>query len=77
MEPANRQKSKAQETLKQVEDSPWVFLEISRVFYRDQKLDKAIKFVRQAIALDKDNGDCWVFLFKYLHSLQPTSPDQL
>lgn len=52
--------------LKSVENSPWVFFEIAKFFHSEQKYDKAIKFIRQAIVIDKDLGDCWALYFKLI-----------
>jgi len=66
LEPLKTRKTQAMNALKTIEDSPWVFLEISKYFWQEFKPQKAIKFVRQALSFDKDNGDAWLFLYKYV-----------
>ena len=58
------------DALKKVDNSPHIFIQIAKIFYKEQKLDKAIKFARQAVHLDRDNGDSWVYLIKFLQQNQ-------
>jgi Tfp pilus assembly protein PilF len=37
-------------------------MEIAKVFWQEKKFEKARKFFKQAVVLDKDNGDTWGFL---------------
>ena len=41
-------------------------MEGAKQFWLENKPEKAIKFVKQALTLDKDNGDVWALYLKYL-----------
>ena len=64
LEPFATRKTKGTDALKKVENSPWIFIELAKVFWVDQKFDKVEKFLQQAVSLDKDNGDSWAWLLK-------------
>ena len=52
------------EALKTNDSDSWIFLEISKLFLSEKNPTKAIKFLRQALTLDQDNGDIWMQLLK-------------
>ena len=68
LEPPTTIKSKATEALKTNDSSPWIFLEISKIFWSEKNTQKAIKFLKQALSLDRDNGDIWMQLLKVTDS---------
>jgi len=37
-------------------------LEVAKLFWQEKKIEKARKFLKQAVSLDKDNGDTWGYL---------------
>ena len=47
-----------------MDTSPWVFIEISKIFGAEKKNQKVIKFLKQAVSLDEDNGDSWMHLIE-------------
>ena len=64
LEPISTRKSKATEALKTNDSNPWIFLEISKLFLSEKNTAKTIKFLKQALTLDQDNGDVWMQLLK-------------
>ena len=46
LEPIASRKSKASDALKKIEDSPWIFLEVAKLFWQEKKIEKARKFLR-------------------------------
>jgi pre-mRNA-processing factor 6 len=46
LEPTVSRKTKASDALKKIEDSPWIFLEISKVFWKEKKYEKTRKFLK-------------------------------
>lgn len=64
LEPASTKKTKSADALRKMDSSPWVFLEIAKTFWSEQKMAQARKFIAQAINLDRDNGDFWGYAVK-------------
>ena len=52
------------EALKANDSDPWIYLEISKLFQSEKNTAKAVKFLRQALTLDRDNGDVWMQLLQ-------------
>lgn len=50
----------------------YIFLAIGKFFWAENKIAKARKFLQQAIELDKDFADAWL----YLHALEKQQNDK-
>jgi len=59
MEPRQSQKAKSSDAIKRCDNDPHVILAVSRLFWRDRKLDKARVWCNRAAALDPKLGDAW------------------
>ena len=42
-----------------------MFLAIAKVFWYERKAEKIKKWIRNAVTVNKDNGDAWAHLLRY------------
>lgn len=57
---------KSTDAVSKLKNDAWVFLEIGIMFWVERKMPKAKKFLLRATELDKDNGDTWIYYYKFL-----------
>ncbi|KAG8463988.1 hypothetical protein KFE25_000156 [Diacronema lutheri] len=79
MEPRQTQKAKSSDALKRCDNDPHVILAVSRLFWRDRKLDKARVWCNRAAALDPLLGDAWAnfYAFELEHGTAAQQADVL
>lgn len=65
MEPAATRKAQVMNALKANDSDAYLFLAIAKVFWAEHKAEKIKKWLRNAVTVDKDNGDAWAHLLKY------------
>lgn len=68
LEPRTSRKSRALEAAKLVGDDKFLFTTISRIFWNERKLDKAVVWFEKAILVDADWGDSWAWYYRFLVS---------
>jgi pre-mRNA-processing factor 6 len=66
LESRTARKSRALEAAKLVGDDKFLFTTISRIFWAERKLDKAVTWFEKAILVDPDWGDSWAWYYKFL-----------
>jgi pre-mRNA-processing factor 6 len=66
LETRTARKSRALEAAKLVGDDKFLFTTISRIFWAERKLDKAVTWFEKAILVDPDWGDSWAWYYKFL-----------
>lgn len=64
LETPNTRKSKSQDALKNASSSPWVLLEIAKLFQDKNKPVEHRKFIMKALEIEPDNGDVWIEFYK-------------
>jgi pre-mRNA-processing factor 6 len=65
MEPAATRMAKSMDAARQVKDDSSIFIAIGKIFWVEKKYTKARKFFQQAVHLNKDNGDAWLYLYHF------------
>ena len=66
MEPAQSRMRKSTDAVSKLKNDVRVFMEIGVMFWVERKMTKAKKFLLRATELDKDNGDAWVYYYKFM-----------
>lgn len=61
--PKNQTKSKSMDALKKCDNNPQVILAIARIFEREHKYAKAVKWYIRCVTLDPDFGDAWIYYY--------------
>ena len=56
---------KSTDAVKQVNTDATIFMAIGKIFWVENKTDKARRFLTRATELDSDNGDTWLYLLKF------------
>lgn len=51
--------------LKNNDSDPDLFLAIAKVFWGERKGEKIKKWIKNAITINKDNGDAWAYYLRY------------
>lgn len=51
--------------LKANEKDSELFLAIAKVFWVERKAEKIRKWIKNAVTVNKDNGDAWALLLRY------------
>lgn len=54
-----------------------LFIAIAKVFWVERKAEKVSKWLRNAITVDKDNGDAWAHLLRYQMDFNPTDTEAI
>ena len=65
MEPTATRKAKSFDALKILNNDSDIFLATAKIFWMEKKPEKTRKWLKKAVALNKDNGDAWAHLFKF------------
>jgi pre-mRNA-processing factor 6 len=65
MEPAATRKAQVMNALKSNDNDSDLFLAIAKVFWVERKAEKVKKWLRNAVTVNKDNGDAWAHLLRY------------
>jgi pre-mRNA-processing factor 6 len=65
LEPVQQRKAKSLQAIKACEQDANVCVAVSKLFWREKKYDKTHRWLKRAVALDKDLGDAWGYLYKY------------
>ncbi|KAJ9667764.1 U4/U6 x U5 tri-snRNP complex subunit Prp1 [Coniosporium apollinis] len=66
LEARTHRKPRALEAIKRVENDPYLFVTIARIFWGERRLEKAMSWFEKAILLDADLGDTWAWYYKFL-----------
>lgn len=64
LEPKATRKTKIVAALKNCENDPLVLTSVSKLFWKEKKLDKAKRWIERAIALKPKLGDAWAYYIK-------------
>lgn len=65
MESRPQRRTKSFDALKKCEHSPHVLLAVSKLFWSEQKTEKARNWFNRTVKLDPDFGDAWAYLYKF------------
>eukprot|EP01080_Neovahlkampfia_damariscottae_P002459 gene2459-3169_t len=65
LESRQKQKARAALALNACDKDPIVFTTLSRMFWRDRKLEQAKIWFERSLKLDDKYGDCWAYYFKF------------
>jgi pre-mRNA-processing factor 6 len=65
MEPASSRKAQVWNALRENDSDANLFLAIAKVFWYERKAEKIRKWIRNAVTVDKNNGDAWAHLLRY------------
>ena len=65
MEPQATRMRKSTDAVKQVNTDAVIFVAIGKIFWVENKTEKARRFLTRATELDPDNGDTWLHLLKF------------
>lgn len=74
MAPRPQRKSKCTDALKNCDNDPFVICAVAQLFWHDRKVDKARSWLTRAVALNRDIGDFWAFLYSF--EVQHGTPEQ-
>ncbi|KAF2835170.1 hypothetical protein M501DRAFT_982756 [Patellaria atrata CBS 101060] len=66
LEARTQRKPRSIEAIKKVDNDPYLFVTVARIFWAERKLDKASSWFEKAIVADADLGDTWAWYLKYL-----------
>jgi pre-mRNA-processing factor 6 len=67
IEPAATRKAKSMDALKTLDNDSDIFIAVSKIFWGEKKPEKTRKWLKKAVALNKDNGDAWAHYFRFEH----------
>lgn len=56
---------KSTDAVKHVNTDAVIFVAIGKIFWVENKIEKARRFLNRATELDADNGDTWLHLLKF------------
>lgn len=65
MESRPQRRTKSFDALKKCEHSPHVLLAVSKLFWSEQKTEKARNWFNRTVKLDPDFGDAWAYYYKF------------
>ena len=65
MEPQATRMRKSTDAVKNVNTDAKIFIAIGKIFWVENKIEKARRFLTRATELDADNGDVWLHLLKF------------
>lgn len=65
MELRPQRKTKSFDALKKCEHSPHVLLAVSKLFWSEQKIQKARDWFNRTVKIDPDFGDAWSYFYKF------------
>lgn len=68
LEPRMQRKNKILDGVKACENDAYILLTVARDFWQSGKLSKAKTWFERAIKRDPDNGDCWIWFYKFLET---------
>jgi pre-mRNA-processing factor 6 len=66
MENSNTRKKKASIAIEQCGNNSEISCAVGRLFWKDNKIEKARKWLEDAIQLDRTNGDVWSYYYKLM-----------
>lgn len=65
MESRPQRKTKSFDALKKCEHNPHVLLAVSKLFWSEQKIQKARDWFNRTVKIDPDLGDAWAYFYKF------------
>lgn len=65
MEPASTRKAQVMNALRENDNDSDLFLAIAKVFWYERKAEKIKKWIKNAVTVNKDNGDAWAHLLRF------------
>lgn len=65
MESRPQRKTKSFDALKKCEHNPHVLLAVSKLFWSEQKTQKARDWFNRTVKIDPDFGDAWAYFYKF------------
>lgn len=65
-EPHNARKKKASVAVEQCGTNSAISCSIGKLFWKDNKVEKARKWLEDALHHDKTNGDYWAYYLKFI-----------
>ncbi|EPY53856.1 U4/U6 X U5 tri-snRNP complex subunit Prp1 [Schizosaccharomyces cryophilus OY26] len=65
LEPRAQRKTRATDALRKCESNSYLLCTIARMLYSESKPEKAHEWFMKAIKADQDNGDVWVWFYKF------------
>lgn len=68
LEPKMQRKNKILDGVKACENDSYILITVARDFWQSGKLAKAKTWFERAIKRDSDNGDCWIWFYKFLET---------
>jgi pre-mRNA-processing factor 6 len=58
-------KTRSFDALKNIDNDSYLFIAIAKIFWPEKKPEKTRKWLKKAVAVNKDNGDAWACLYKF------------
>ena len=74
LEPKATRKTKIVAALKNCENDPLVLTAVAKLFWKEKKLDKAIRWIERAVALKPKLGDAWAY---YIRIVEETDSKEM
>lgn len=65
MEPAATRKSQSVNAIQKVDNDSDLFVAFAKVFWTEKKTEKTKTWLKNAITINKDNGDAWAYYLRY------------
>lgn len=76
LEPKLQRKNKILDGVKACENDAYILITVARDFWQSGKLGKAKTWFERAIKRDSDNGDSWIWFYKFLEEVSDDSGKQ-
>lgn len=73
LESENTRKKKATSAIEACGQSAWINSSVGKLFWKENKLEKAKRWFEEALKLSPNNGDVWVL---YIHLLDTHFPNE-
>ena len=77
MEPQATRMRKSTDAVNKNKNDPHIFLAIGKIFWAENKVHKARKFLQRAVELDKDLADAWLYLYTFEKLNNPQALDKI
>jgi pre-mRNA-processing factor 6 len=68
LEPENTRKKKASSAIEACGQSGWINSSVGKLFWKENKLEKAKKWLEEALKLSPNNGDVWALYIRLLET---------
>ncbi|KAN0018656.1 hypothetical protein ACTFIU_008585 [Dictyostelium citrinum] len=77
MEPRHSQRNKCVDALNRCNNDPYVFTQVSKIFWMDGKFDKAKQWYQRVTTTFPEYGDGWAYYYAFILKFEPENKDQI